>query len=595
VATDAAIVVVSFGDPVALDYATQARGTGARSVVLIAPKDMCDHVEHPGRVVPLPDLDETELPAVLGCRPTALIVFLGSHISTSDSRAVDALFRVAAESHADFIAIVSTARVDLGDVHAGQVEQDIAARARKVRARVRVFRPGHVLSTHSRAVARLRRFGGAYPLAPTWMKGCCVCIDALHAAIEQERCTANSDARFRVFTLLGPQRPWSDWLAEHRASGFWSACATWACFALALIGVGWMAGMVLALLTRWRPALRWCNVGTLQPRSFENLLALYNPYNARHVKIVGYNNGVNHFGHRYPGKTIVSTIRCNAARMCGDRVLKADCGTTVGQARAVLAAAGCELPVAPNYSYVCLGTAFFVPIHGSAADYSTIADTITRVVLYDPERDRVIAANRGDPAFRNYVYNLRADVLLLRLYVQVKPKALYRVESEVVDNPGSTQMLDALRDRNATNVEIRKANASSAQATVCRYYSANMYAGGAGLTLPRDALGGLWDRLEEHAITSFLMHALARHCIWHVELFFTDEEFRRFWETHQGLPLRKLQVRHIGRDGMPHSPFRDHDCVSVDLFMLRQHRRPFEAYLRRTFPNVRTNPGKHSR
>ena len=53
--------------------------------------------------------------------------------------------------------------------------------------------------------------------------------------------------------------------------------------------------------------------------------------------------------------------------------------------------------------------------------------------------------------------------------------------------------------------------------------------------------------------------------------------------------------RYIRRDGMPHSPFRDHDCVSVDLFMLRRHRRRFEAYLKDTFPVVRTNPGKHSR
>jgi hypothetical protein len=80
-----------------------------------------------------------------------------------------------------------------------------------------------------------------------------------------------------------------------------------------------------------------------------------------------------------------------------------------------------------------------------------------------------------------------------------------------------------------------------------------------------------------------------------VELFFTSEEFATFWGTHQSLPLRKLQLRYIRRDGLPHSPFRDHDCVSVDLFMLRRERERFETYLRQTFAVVRSNPGKHSR
>ena len=91
------------------------------------------------------------------------------------------------------------------------------------------------------------------------------------------------------------------------------------------------------------------------------------------------------------------------------------------------------------------------------------------------------------------------------------------------------------------------------------------------------------------------MHALTRHFAWHVELFFTAEEFTTFWESHRTLPLRKLQLRYIRRDGMPHSQFRDHDCVAVDLFMFRRHRRRFEAWLDRTFAVVRTNPGKHSR
>jgi hypothetical protein len=279
----------------------------------------------------------------------------------------------------------------------------------------------------------------------------------------------------------------------------------------------------------------------------------------------------------------------------GPDLLAADCGATVRKAMDFLAGAGRELPVVPNYSYVCLGTAFFVPIHGSASDFSTLADTITHVILYDPLSDRLIAADRHEPAFRDHLYDLGADVLLLRLYLQVAPKTRYFVHRQTLVGPRSEEILEALQDRQAANVEIRKSSAAGEAVTLCKYYRDPGQSSGVALEIPRDALGRLWDRLEENPVTSFLMHALTRHFAWHVELFFTAEEFARFWESHRSLPLRKLQLRYIRRDGMPRSAFRDHDCVSVDLFMLRRHRHRFEAYLDETFTVVRANPGKHSR
>jgi len=47
---------------------------------------------------------------------------------------------------------------------------------------------------------------------------------------------------------------------------------------------------MLSILARYRPSLRRWNVGTLYPRSFRELLAIYNKYNHRHVKVVGYND-----------------------------------------------------------------------------------------------------------------------------------------------------------------------------------------------------------------------------------------------------------------------------------------------------------------
>src|SRR5262249_45113267 len=144
------------------------------------------------------------------------------------------------------------------------------------------------------------------------------------------------------------------------------ACA-WAFFPLTIIAG--IVGVLLDLLAPKSPFLQAWHLQTLHPRSTLEMLALYNKYNFKHLKVVGYNNGVVHFGQRFPGKTVLSTVCCNQrARVKGD-VAEFDAGVTVRQARDVLDKHGRELPVLPNYSYVALGTAFFVPIHGSASDF----------------------------------------------------------------------------------------------------------------------------------------------------------------------------------------------------------------------------------
>ncbi len=396
----------------------------------------------------------------------------------------------------------------------------------------------------------------------------------------------------RAYTLLGSNRPWRDMLVGHRAASARRSLTTAVSMFLSWLLLGHLILVVLNLSARRFPWMRQWNVRTLMPRSMRELVSLCHRRNLGHVKVVGYNNGVVHFGHRYPGKTIVSTIRCRRLVRTGANTLKADCGATVRDALDFLAANHQELYVVPNYSYVCLGTAFFVPIHGSAVDFSTVADTICRVVLYDPESDRIISAARDDPAFIEHVYNQQSRVVVLRLYLLAKPKSSYFVHHETWKNPSASDLLGALRDRDATNVEIRQAHAASAKVTVSRYFKEPGETSAPALELPRDALGRLWDRLEENPLTSYLMHAVGRHVVWHAELFFKERDFDLFWRTHDQLPLRKLQLRYIRRDGMPHSPFRDEDCVSVDLFMFRRHRLRFQDYLTKTSPDGSNQPGQ---
>jgi hypothetical protein len=552
-------------------------------------------VDGPARLHPLDSFSQAALHTTTeGARIPAIVLFLKPRLTGRDRAVIDDLLRLAGERQVEFVGVVSTFRAHLGDRDAVEAEAHTLRQTAGLPARTVVFRPGHVLSRGSRTSTWLRRLAFCRPLVPGRLRSCFVDGDELFAAIESER-RASRPRRYGMYTLLGPNRPWRALLEQHRAPGVLHACLTAVSILLALLLVGHLAGLVLDLIARGRPALGRWNLDTLRPRSLRELLALYNRYNHRHVKVVGYNNGVNHFGQQYPGKTVVSTVHCDGIVRAGPDLVKADCGVTVRKALDFLAGAGQELYVIPNYSYVCLGTAFFVPIHGSAADFSTVADTITRVVLYDPRQDRLIVTTRDEPAFRDHVYDLEADVLLLRLYLRVKPKSRYYVHVEELPDPGSEAILSALRDNRPTNVEIRKAHAARNSVKIYRYYRDPGDTPSPVLELPRDALGRLWDRLEENPVSSYLMHAFGRNCVWHVELFFTAEEFATFWESHRTLPLRKIQLRYIRRDGFPHSPFREHDCVSADLFMFRRHRHSFEDYLKKTFAVVRANPGKHSR
>jgi hypothetical protein len=563
------VLVVDLGHPAAEDYAAAVSARGRERAVVFG-----------------------KAAAPADATIAAVMVFLG-RLKDADIRTLEALVGTVRRCAIPFVGVVSSFRTHFGDQGAGETEAQALDMVAGLGERTVVFRPGQLTSQHSRAGRWLRRFGFSYPLVPRSLRSCFLDEIDLFTAIDKER-QRQAGPRRRTFTLLGPNRPWRDVLAERRA-GLLAIPLTIVSAGLALLLLGHVAALILRLATRWRPALRRWNFDTMWPKSLRELLELVNPYNRRYVQVVGYNNGVRHFGHCYPGRTVLSTVRCNRVVRATADTIKADCGATIRKAMDFLDGSGQELCVIPNYSYVCLGTAFFIPIHGSAADYSTVAATITRVVLYDPDGDRLFAAGRDEPAFRQHVFNGSSNAVVLRLYLRVKPKSAYYLSQEELENPTAGELLSALRDEQPANVEVRKSRAASAGVRVARFFKDPAAAASPVLELPRDRLGRLWDRLEENPVTSFVMHGATRWFAWHVELFFTAEDFATFWATHQLLPLRKIQLRYIRRDGLPHSPFRDHDCVSADMFMFRRHRRTFEAYLRRTFAVVRSNPGKHSR
>jgi hypothetical protein len=179
--------------------------------------------------------------------------------------------------------------------------------------------------------------------------------------------------------------------------------------------------------------------------------------------------------------------------------------------------------------------------------------------------------------------------------VRVKDRSAYFMERSRLEAPTGAEVLAILQDDRPANVELRKMRAADRAVNVCRYYTRPPEGSGAGaLPFPRDSIGRLWDRLEANPVSSALFHGFARRYLYHVELFVPPEEFPLFWETHGVLPLTKMQFRYIKRDGLPHSPFRRTDCVSVDVLMAKKHKSTFDAYVKEKFGAVQFNPGKHT-
>jgi hypothetical protein len=587
------LLLIAGDSPVIVDLVAHASGRNRKLAVVSTP-EVCGAIEGSAECYPSDGFSKADFLAAHPDDPVAGVVVILGHRMTAHERALlDAVIDIAASSPTTRVCIVSSFRVHFGDRNAARAEAYVRDRLGNLRERTAVLRPSVILSPDAPASRWLRSLSFCAPLVPARFRGCCVDGTELFDVIEQE-IGGKGSRPHGVYTLLGPNRPWKARLAEHRGGGVGSRLLSLAATAMSILLVGHILGLLFSLLARFVPSLRFWDFDTLRPESTRELLALYNRYNYQHVKVVGYNNGVVHFGQRHPDRTLVSTTRCNhTAYVRGDRAWF-DGGVTVRQASDVLSRAGKELPVIPNYSYVTLGTSFFVPIHGSASDFSTVADTVEKVVLYDPVHDRVIVAARGEPAFGEYHYDLQRPVLLLRLLVRVKEKSRYYVKRQTLADPTTHDLLDAFHDKLPSNVEVRKARAAAREVEVYKYYSHGAQENSEITEFPRDAVGRLWDRIERHPLSSFLFHTLMRRFGYHVELFFTAEEFVRFWETHARLPITKIQLRYIRRDGFPHSPFRDHDCVSADLFMLRKHRRAFEQYVKDTFHEVQFNPGKHS-
>ena len=461
-----------------------------------------------------------------------------------------------------------------------------------------------------------------------------------HSPLAKE---GDDSSSVRQITLLGCRRSWKDVMSDAERLGTLRQVIDKIFAVMSLVCLPWLLFVGLRVWSRFVPSTRQLHFETLKPRSVRELISLYNRHNCGDVQIAGYNNGVNHFGWKFPSKTVVLTtgvpgkthfskasildldsrIRESVqlqtpigrnALASGDQnepdagesrltdaddshqatSFTADAGLTLNHCIRELNKVNREFYVVPNYSWISMGTLFFVPVHGSGSRVSTLGDTIEEVLFYDGDEERFVLARRGDSIFREAMYNTRRHLLLLRLTLRVKPKSKYFVRRSTMENPSADEVQQLFDDKEASNVEIRKNQAASTAIDVSRYYIDTVADGQNTMEMPRDSIGRVWDRLEETPIVSTLFHWFVRTFAFHVELFLKPDEFAIFWEHHRSLPVSKIQLRRVLKDGITQSACEHHDCISADLFMTRRNRDVFCQFVATHLPHVRSNPGKQS-
>ena len=554
-----------------------------------------------------------------------VVLFLEEEISAQNLRAFRWIVAAARIKPVRCVVVVESVTLHFGDPNAAAMLTVLRDDLKPHVSCLTVIRTGFILSALSATSVRLRRLSGLYRLLPSRMTSTFIDASRLFAIIPEElardpeangRPEYSGETGFRDITVLGHRRAWRDVARQFQSNDGGSAIRL-LYILISLLGIPWLVFWTAVLAGRFVPSLRQFHFHTLTPRSVRELISLYNRHNCRDVQIAGYNNGVNHFGWKYPDRTVVLTTSIpGEVRLATDlsatlegrgnpdatsakdesepELLTVDSGLTLNYCIKELNKLQREFYVVPNYSWISMGTLFFVPVHGSGSRVSTLGDTIERVVLFDGEIEKFIEAERGDDLFRDVMYDRDRCWLLLKLSLRVKRKSKYFVSRSQMENPSAEEIQNLFNDSKASNVEIRKNKATSSAVNIFHYYSGTSVVEGGALELPRDSIGRIWDRLEETPIVSTLFHWFVRTFAYHVELFLKPSEFAMFWSHHQSLPVSKIQLRRVLKDGITHSACEHCDCISADLFMTRRNRHVFRRFIATHLPDVRTNPGKQS-
>ena len=181
------IIIAGFGNPVAADYATfVSQNSPVETLVVDEPIQRL--LTSSVRSMSVAEFSRSTA-STGGHRDRAqsAVLFITSRLTRDQRRELDDILALTRRAQARFIGIVSTFRFHLDDPDVESVENDVRFRCSGSGARVIIFRPGHILSRHSRTSWFLNNCAPFFPLLPKRLTSCFVEGTELFAAIETER------------------------------------------------------------------------------------------------------------------------------------------------------------------------------------------------------------------------------------------------------------------------------------------------------------------------------------------------------------------------------------------------------------------------
>ncbi len=554
--------------------------------------------------------DDFRLPAEL-CEADELIILFTPRLSANTVRFLQGLSSSRSRKLTRCVCVFTALNAHFGDRAAVELEDFVKLQLRAITSNILFLRTGRLIhndSTHPHPNAEAKRRRGCLTgLFPRRMGRVLVSVTQLSDVI-LSFLRGHSDRRFddplsiavdQEMTLLGPYQLYATdaavpgQLNSHDQPNRVGIFLRQLIALIGFLGVRQLFWVVLVVLARLNPSFREFTGQPIQPKSNPELLRLYHPWNRQYLQTVGMNIGVRHFGWTFPHRTLVQTTTLPQCNRWSEGRFKVNAGSPLKHCVEFLRTRNEQLLVVPNFTWVSAGTAFFVPIHGSASSVSTLGQSIESVLLFDGDSRRFVRARRGDGLFESLMYRQERLLVLLRAEFRTESRCTYRKQTETRKTPPAEEIWRLFFQSEFSHMELRKKHSKSTTVDICCFQPASTE-DQETIDVPRDQIGQLWDRIEETPVVSWLFHELVKRYAFHVELFLDQAEFEEFWRHHEELPLLKIQLRRVNKDGMRHSPVCNEDRISADLFMKKDDRNVFCSFVDQHIPNVRWNPGKQS-
>jgi len=516
----------------------------------------------------------------------------------------------------------------------GQCEKQIKEFCKQHKKHYLIVRPSVVLGENLSWSRTLNRLWYVRQLIPRNMFRCWIGIDKITTAVEKHFKAVDEDnADSRIMQLLGERESLyhathTRTLTSEHHSPIRDDVATILLWVLAPLTFLFrmIVYMIMFIVSWFSTYLNSFYIHHFKPYSKEEFLSFFNVYN--NCLVTGAENML--LWHYMPSwiieqkKILVTSRGLNKITKITPEEVECEAGVTIAELLKALQKENLSLTTYPNYHDITVGACVAGPVHGHSQQFATVAALINSITIFDTNERRERSLVKGTDEFKNLLFNLNNNLLVLGVNLQPCPleefvktrkrfdflttcpevlikhakfgdsceirmyvpllDSLFGGGSSVLKHTPMVRGLmltatvwnkntNAGRDGKNTNGGSANTNAADGE------YEGFKPVKGAVEKVKGDIN---WKRYVEKS-TKFLW-SLGSKFIMNTEWFFTEEEFVVFWKHYQKNWWRfgfyKILIRHCRADDFPHSPCFQRNVYAIDIVAARYQRK----YLAETMP-----------